>query len=138
MAAKKKKNKKNRGWLANRAAGGSPVAVSVVPGRVTPASDKTFRGLVLDSPEPVLVDFWAEWCVPCKRVAPVVEDLAREFSGRVRMVKLDVDKNPKVAAKYSIRSIPTLMVFKAGEAVSTMVGVQSKRDLTKAVKRALD
>lgn len=137
MAAKKK-NKKNRGWLANRAAGGGgPAAVSVVPGKVTHASDKTFKGLVLDSPEPVLVDFWAEWCGPCKRVGPVVVELAQEFSGKMRMVKLDVDKNPKVAGKYSIRSIPTLMVFKGGEAVNTMVGAQSKRELAKAIKRAL-
>ena len=137
MAAKKK-NKKNRGWLANRAAGGGPAAVNVVPGRVTHASDKTFRSLVLDSQEPVLVDFWAEWCGPCKQVGPVVEELAKEFAGKARMVKLDVDKNPKIAAKYSIRSIPTLMVFKGGEAVNTMVGAQSKRELSKAVKRALD
>ena len=138
MAAKKK-SKKSRGWLANRSAGGGGGApVAVVPGRVTHASDKTFRSLVLDSPEPVLVDFWAEWCGPCKQVGPVVEQLAREFSGQARMVKLDVDKNPKTAARYSIRSIPTLMVFKGGEAVSTLVGAQSKRELSKAVKRALD
>ncbi len=135
MGAKKKKGK-GRSWLADRqrsAGNGPPVA----PGQVSAASDRTFQELVLRSPEPVLVDFWAEWCGPCKQVGPVVEELARDFAGRARMVKVDVDKNPKVSSKFSIRSIPTLMVFKDGEPQQTLVGAQGKRDLTAAVEAAL-
>jgi thioredoxin 1 len=101
------------------------------------ASDKSFRKLVLESDEPVLVDFWAEWCGPCKQVGPVVEELARDYEGRARMVKVDVDKNPKISTQFSIRSIPTLMVFKGGEVQETIVGAQGKRELADAVNRAL-
>jgi len=135
MAANKSK-KKNRGWLANRRRDdAAPVATT--PGEVAHVSDRSFKELVLKSNEPVLVDFWAEWCGPCKQVGPVVEDLARDYAGRARMVKVDVDKNPKLSSRFSIRSIPTLMVFKDGEAFETMVGAQSKRELSAAVDRAL-
>ncbi len=135
MAGKKTK-KKNRGWLANRSRS-EHSAPQVASGAVTHVSDKTFRKLVLESDEPVLVDFWAEWCGPCKQVGPVVEELARDYDGRARMVKVDVDKNPKLSTQFSIRSIPTLMVFKNGEVHETLIGAQSKRDLSAAVNRAI-
>jgi thioredoxin 1 len=136
MGAKKKKKGKGRSWLANRQRTGEGGA-QATPGKVSAASDRTFKELVLRSPEPVLVDFWAEWCGPCKQVGPMVEELARDFAGRARMVKVDVDKNPKLSSRFSIRSIPTLMVFKDGEPQQTLVGAQGKRELTAAVEAAL-
>ena len=135
MATKKAK-KKNRGWLANRKGRAAPAA-QITPGQVTHASDRSFKEVVLRSSEPVLVDFWAPWCGPCKQVGPVVEELARAYAGRARMVKVDVDKNPKLSEQFGIRSIPTLMVFRDGEVVQTLVGAQSKKDLSEAIARAV-
>jgi len=135
MAAKNKKKKKGS-WLAQRSHGDSP-QTKVTPGEVVTASDKSFKQLVLRSPEPVLVDFWATWCGPCKQVGPVVEELAKDYAGRARMVKIDVDKNPKLSEQYGIRSIPTLLLFKDGDLLQTLVGAQSKRDLSEAVARAV-
>jgi thioredoxin 1 len=134
--AKKKKSKKKGSWLANRSHS-DKAAAGPSPGEVVHASDKSFKRLVLRSPEPVLVDFWAEWCGPCKQVGPVVEELATEYAGRARMVKVDVDKNPKLSAQFGIRSIPTLMVFRDGDVLQTLVGAQSKRDLSEALSRAV-
>ncbi len=134
--AGKKKSKKKGSWLAQRTQGDK--ATSVEPGTVLSASDKSFKKLVLRADEPVLVDFWATWCGPCKQVGPVVEELAQEYSGRARMVKVDVDKNPKLSAQYGIRSIPTLMVFRDGDVLQTLVGAQTKRDLSDAISTAVD
>ncbi len=97
-------------------------------------SDSDFDQTVLQSERPVLVDFWAPWCAPCRMVAPVVEELAEEYEGKVSFAKLDVDQNPKIASKYSIMSIPTLLIFKQGKPISHIVGFRPKAEL----KRSLD
>jgi len=103
-------------------------------GKPTTVDDSNFDEIVLQAKTPVLVDFWAEWCGPCRMVAPVVEELAEEYEGRISFVKLDVDQNPKTASKYGIMSIPTLLLFKNGSPVSNIVGFRPKAEL----KRSLD
>ena len=100
-------------------------------------SDATFEQDVLKSDQPVLVDFWAPWCGPCRMVAPVVEELSSDYDGRVKFVKLNTDENPGVSGKYGIRSIPTLLIFKNGEAVGQVVGFRPKSDLAKHLEAAL-
>jgi thioredoxin 1 len=95
-------------------------------GKVT---DATFDGEVLKSKEPVVVDFWAEWCGPCRMIAPALEEIAGAMGDKVKIVKLNVDENPQVASKYGIMSIPTLMVFKNGEMASRQVGAAPKQKL---------
>lgn len=90
--------------------------------KITNTSDDTFQADVLDATTPVLVDFWAVWCGPCKAIAPHLETLAGELGDRVKIVKLDVDSNPAVSARYGVRSIPTLLLFKGGEVIDKMVG----------------
>jgi thioredoxin len=90
---------------------------------------------VLQSKEPVLVDFWAEWCAPCRMIAPLVEALASEYAGRVKVGKLDVDESPEVAGRYDIRSIPSLLVFKGGQVVEQRVGALPKQELARLVDR---
>jgi thioredoxin 1 len=92
-------------------------------------SDATFEAEVLKSAEPVVVDFWAEWCGPCRMIAPALEEIAGSLNGKVKIVKLNVDENPKVAEKYGIMSIPTLMLFKNGELASRQVGAAPKQKL---------
>jgi thioredoxin 1 len=96
-------------------------------------SDKTFEAEVLQSSEPVLVDFWAPWCGPCRMIAPVVEELARDNAGAVKFAKINIDDNPNIAAGYGVSSIPTLMIFKNGEVVDRFVGVQPKSRLQGAL-----
>ncbi len=100
-------------------------------------TDQNFQQVVLDSPVPVLVDFWAVWCGPCRVIAPVMEELAREYDGRLKVGKLDVDHNPDTAAKYGIRSIPSLMIFKEGEAVDMIVGAVPKQQLVRKIEQHL-
>jgi len=100
-------------------------------------SDTTFDQEVLKSSKPVLVDFWAPWCGPCRMVAPVVEELAQEYDGRVEFVKVNTDDNPNTAVKYGIRSIPTLLVFKGGEPVGQIIGFRPKSDLKQRLDAAL-
>jgi len=96
-------------------------------------TDSNFQQEVLNSEKPVLVDFWAVWCGPCKMIAPVVEELAKEYAGQLKVGKLDVDNNPEVSMKYGIRSIPTLMVFKEGKVVEQIIGAVPKRNLVEKV-----
>ena len=95
----------------------------------TAVTDATFQSEVLDTDQPVLVDFWATWCGPCRTIAPTIEELSSEYDGTAKVVKLDVDNNPQTAAKYGIRSIPSLLFFKGGKPVDQMVGVVPKKVL---------
>lgn len=93
-------------------------------------SDASFETDVLKSDSPVLVDYWAEWCGPCKMIAPILDEVSRDYDGRLQVVKLNVDENQDVPARYGIRGIPTLMLFKNGAQVATKVGALSKSQLT--------
>ena len=100
-------------------------------------SDSTFESEVLKAQGPVVVDFWAEWCGPCRMIAPALEELAGSFGEKVKIVKLNVDENPQVAAKYGIMSIPTLMIFKNGEMASRQVGAAPKQRLEQWINTAV-
>jgi thioredoxin 1 len=100
-------------------------------------TDGDFEQEVLKSDKPVLVDFWAEWCGPCRALGPSVDALAQEKSGSVKVVKVNIDENPNAPTKYGVRSIPTLLIFKGGEVVAQTVGVLPKAELTKWVDSAI-
>ncbi|NEQ65186.1 MAG: thioredoxin [Symploca sp. SIO1B1] len=102
---------------------------------VAATTDSTFQEDVLDSQLPVLVDFWAPWCGPCRMVAPVVEEISQQFEGQLKVLKLNTDENPTVAGQYGIRSIPTLMVFKDGQRVDMVVGAVPKTTLANTLEK---
>lgn len=103
-------------------------------GKALTFTDDSFEDDVLKSDKPVLVDFWAEWCGPCRMVGPVVDELAEEFEGKARIGKVDVDNNPEISTKYGIRSIPSLLIFKNGEVVDQIVGAVPKAQLKKQLE----
>ena len=96
---------------------------------ITHVTDASFQQEVLSSPLPVLVDFWAEWCAPCRMIGPLVDQLADDYAGRLKVVKVDVDENPAIASDYRVRSVPTLMVFRDGQPVATKIGAVGLAEL---------
>ena len=105
-------------------------------GLVTEFTDANFQTEVLNSSEPVLVDFWAPWCGPCRMIAPMIQELAGEYVGSVKVGKINIDESPSAATSYGVSSIPTLMIFKGGEVVDRFVGVQPKNRLQQAMDAA--
>ena len=105
--------------------------------KVAEVSDATFDQEVLKSAVPVLIDFWAPWCGPCKAIAPVVDELAGVYDGRLKIVKMNVDDNPQTPSKYGVRGIPNLLLFKSGAVADQIVGAVPKAHLVRAIDRAL-
>jgi len=105
------------------------VEANDVSNRIIHVTDETFEEDVLKAGEPVLVDYWADWCGPCKMIAPILDEIAEEYSGRLKVAKLNIDENPNTPPKYGIRGIPTLMLFKNGNVEATKVGALSKSQL---------
>lgn len=97
---------------------------------ISAISDSSFENDVVESKSPVLVDFWAQWCGPCKAIAPILDELSQKYVGKVKFVKMDVDQNPATPPKFGVRGIPTLILFKDGQVVATQVGMLSKAELT--------
>merc|ERR1719231_1869380 len=100
-------------------------------------TDATFEELVLKSPVPVLVDFWAPWCGPCRMIAPLIDEIATEYGDKLRALKLNTDESPSIATEYGIRSIPTVMIFKDGQKLDTVIGAVPKSTLTNAIEKYL-
>jgi thioredoxin 1 len=105
---------------------------------VSHLNDATFDQEVLKSDIPVLVDFWAAWCGPCRMVGPIIEELATDYQGRMKMTKLDVDANPQKSAQFGIRSIPTMMIFKNGQIVDTLIGAMPKPAIAARLEAAIN
>jgi thioredoxin 1 len=101
-------------------------------------TDGNFKNEVLDSQTPVLVDFWATWCGPCKMIAPIIEELAGEYDGKMKFGKLDVDSNPQISMQFGIRSIPTMLVFKGGKVVEQIVGAMPKKSLVEKISQHMN
>ncbi len=105
--------------------------------KVIHATDADFDAQVLQSEEPVLVDFWAQWCGPCKMIAPALDELAQSYAGRAKVVKIDIDQNRSTAMKYHVRSIPMLLLFKGGQVQATQIGAVGKPQLAQLIDKAL-
>lgn len=125
----------NKGYLFSKQEGGIEMPEEK---RLLHLTDDTFSEEILNSDEPAMVDFWAPWCGPCKAVGPIVEELAAEYFEKVKIAKINVDENQKTAAQYSVRSIPTLIMFKGGESVDQIVGLVSKAKLEEMIKKAME
>ncbi len=104
---------------------------------ITHISDSSFEQEVLQSDVPVLVDYWAEWCGPCKMIAPILDEIAADYEGKLKITKLNIDDNPATPPKFGIRGIPTLMIFKGGDVQSTKVGALSKSQLTAFIDQSI-
>ena len=104
---------------------------------ITHVSDAAFEQEVLKSDTPVLLDFWAEWCGPCKAIAPVLDELAKQYEGKLRVVKINIDQNQQTPRTYGVRGIPTLMMFKNGKVEATQIGAVGKSQLTQMIDKAL-
>ena len=104
---------------------------------VTTVADDTFELEVLKSSTPVLIDFWAPWCAPCRAIAPIVEEISQTYSGKLKVVKMNVDDNPKTPSRYGVRGIPNLIVFAGGAVKEQITGLRSKADLVKLIDRAI-
>ena len=106
-------------------------------GDMLEVNDESFDSEIMDSDIPAMVDFWAEWCGPCKMVSPVVEELASEYQGKIKIAKMDVDQNRRTPARFGIRNIPTLILFKGGEVAKTIIGAQPKSSIEEELKKLL-
>ncbi len=106
-------------------------------GNVVEVSDQSFEQEVINSETPVLIDFWAPWCGPCKAIAPVVEELAGSYAGKLKVVKMNVDDNPQTPSRYGVRGIPNLILFKGGEVAEQIVGAVPRAQLVRAIDEAL-
>ncbi len=101
------------------------------------ATDSNFENEVIKSNQPVLVDFWAEWCGPCRMIAPMIDELANEYNGKVKIAKMNVDENPNIPGRFQIRGIPTLLMFKGGQLVGQLVGAHQKAAISEMIKKTL-
>ena len=106
-------------------------------GKALEFTDENFQREVLDSPVPVLVDFWAPWCGPCRMIAPLIDEIAKQYAGKLKCFKLNTDESPGVATEYGIRSIPTVMIFKNGKKMDTVIGAVPKATLTSTIEKYL-
>jgi len=114
-----------------------PSVENTVSAAIAQISDDQFEEQVLKSNEPVLVDFWAEWCGPCKMIAPILDELAQNYSGKLKVAKINIDHNQKTPRNYNVRGIPTLMIFKNGKVEATQIGAVSKTQLTQLIDKTI-